>query len=107
MSYQFRVGQEVCCIRDMSPVVAQLFTFFGGDLQEKGKNYFINEIRRDTYVANSDIILLFKGMRPGKYNGAEFGWESGDFRPLIETNISIFTSMLTKPPKQKVKANAG
>ena len=98
----FRVGQEVQCIRSMSPQVHELFSAYGGDPQVFGDIYAIEAVRSDDVFPDKPAILILKGMKTAMLRGIELGWEPDDFRPV--TSIKVFNEMLNPAPKQRVKA---
>ena len=79
----FRVGQEVVCI-DAKGVDALL---------TKGAHYRIRFI-------SADYVYLVE------VPGPSMGFFPSRFRPIVKTDISIFTAMLAPSPKQRVDADA-
>lgn len=99
MSYNFHIGQKVVCIRgaDRSSVTRD------GWAPKTGGIYTI----RGIYDGPIRVDLNFEEYVHHEFHddGAEIGWNSERFRPIVErkTDISIFKAMLT-PSKQRVPA---
>jgi len=81
----FRVGQEVVCV-DAGDQVEWL-------------------VDRATYtirsMSNDGQYLRLVGIFP---LGMDLGFFSRRFRPIVKTDISIFTAMLAPSPKKRVDA---
>ncbi len=95
----FRIGQEVCCIREMSQKGRELFLAYGGDPQVVGTVYTISDICPDEVFPEKPVVLLLKGMKTARMNGIRLGWEPEDFRPVVKTDIEIFHKMLAPKPE--------
>lgn len=102
----FYVGQKVACI-DASH--SENGTLHG---LTEGKIYTIrdvgltpNEYLEATGLNQSIVIKLYEIIRPstwylnGRIGHEEIGYCASRFRPLIETDISIFIAMLTPTPE--------
>ena len=100
----FRVGQKVVCVVEWSePVVPGSYS----DFPRKGCVYTIREL---LHVGSEPSLRLCEIVNPPSFycNIAyhiEAGWVLWAFRPVVETDISIFTKMLT-PKKRRADADA-
>lgn len=90
----FRVGQEVVCIDDDWKHPLTLFCL--DDLPVKGGTYFIEGFCADGW-------LQLKGFMHSQmtFGRADISFHPESFRPLVRTDISVFTAMLAPAPKQK------
>lgn len=82
----FHVGQKVVSLRTH-------FNKSGFVGVVKGEVY---EIRRIEFY-NEQKFLMFAEHPVILWRDGERGWDAEYFRPIVKTNIEIFTSMLTKP----------
>lgn len=110
----FYVGQKVVCINDTVELALGLarstVTFVGGlDGLTKGQVYTIKEIIDDKTFSYKEKVLILvldeiirpvDTVKPANYSP---GFISYRFRPLKETDISIFTAMLYPENIKKAK----
>jgi hypothetical protein len=92
----FRVGQEVVCVDDSA------FGFLGSsylDYPVKGTVYVVQEI------FNGGQSLTLRGMEKNRW-GVRAVFFCSRFRPIVKTDISIFTAMLAPAPKKRVRTDA-
>lgn len=82
----FRVGQDVICVHDFSPVVRRLITIFPWMPFEcpvvKGE-YKIAAVHADGFIG-------LVGFEP------RYHWEAAGFRPLVNTDISMLEEIARK-----------
>ena len=99
----FRVGQEVVCIFDGFWGL----NMFGEIMPVKNQTYTIREIVIDD---DGDSCFRFNEIinRVHRYKQGvvECSFWSARFRPIVKTDISIFTAMLAPSTKQRVDADA-
>lgn len=97
----FRVGQEVVCVDDAprkSPVPSVNWTYYGPWVK-RGAVYTIRQILEDGCLYLNEVTRIsFHG------NPIEPPIAADRFRPIVKTDISIFTAMLAPSPKQRVDA---
>src|ERR1700687_6044735 len=96
----FRVGQKVVCVDDMGHGRYSPFATCNFDLEglRKGEVYTIRDIGRALGV---DVVRLEEIHRSySSFVGDENFYAGQRFRPIVErqTDISIFTKMLTDKP---------
>lgn len=92
----FHVGQKVVCVDDSPPRSGLTFKAH----PVKGRVYTIAAIGSMDGEPAVDLVELGKLGACLQYPD----WLASRFRPVKETDISIFTSMLVPTPKQKVSA---
>lgn len=95
----FHVGQRVVCVDDKSPAVS-----WSGDLSwpTEGQIYTISWAGICPRFNKQAVQLAeFPTVTD---DGRNIRYQAKRFRPVKETNISIFTAMLSPAPKQKVRA---
>ena len=98
MKCNFVIGQKVVCVNDTPNS-----EWKGPFLIEKGKTYTIREI---LVTPHNSITLKFKeipsreGMPGYPKDHIDHGYRFERFRPLKNTNIDIFTSMLNRTPQR-------
>ena len=92
----FRVGQEVVCVDDSD-----------GDWSGPAIRRVLK--RQNVYII-AEVIPLLGGFCGVQLVGIQCetpnGFRGERFRPIVTTNINIFTSMLAPSPKQRVDADA-
>jgi hypothetical protein len=100
MSNEFYVGQEVVCVDD--DAIAKYCIrgpIYVGDLDglTKGNIYTIRAISLDP-VCVCPALFLEQIVRSSLFGEPEIGFASRRFRPVVKTDISIFTAMLAPSP---------
>lgn len=98
----FHVGMKVVCISDQWEDRSFFYK-----TPTQGQVYTIEHIE-NSETSSGICFLLYEltnapvtGLCFGKEVFQEPGFDSGGFRPLVSTNISIFEKMLTKKPRKK------
>jgi len=99
MSIQYHIGAKIICVNDQydkHPLWPENF-----------KYPVLNEVYtiREIIVNARDVTFLLEEIinEPIKWDEKTFievSWFSWHFRPVKETDISVFTAMLNLPPKQ-------
>jgi len=95
---QFHVGQKVVCIHDGPWKNSAGTTPDGVSFPELKMVYHVRAIRqggKGLWLQELRNLVLF-------YEEPSFMVEF--FRPVVETDISIFRAMLVTPPQEKVRA---
>lgn len=97
----FRVGQEVVCIFDYSEFAGRWAAYPA--VPFKGSIYRVREIDvasdSDGQVLRLEEILC--AVHPD--TNKECGWRASAFRPIVVTNIDVFTAMLAPSPQKQVE----
>lgn len=96
----FHVGQRVVCIArgDWPRARAE-----GLRVPVRGQVYVIRDVYVDPNYDEVGVRLVeVVNPRDMLFNGEpwETGWLADEFRPVRETDISIFTAMLTRVPEE-------
>lgn len=82
----FRVGMKVVCVRgrvrfnrcDVQPAIGEIYTV---------RSVFVT-------VEGVESIRVNEIIAPLHSSGKEYGFDASRFRPVVDTDISIFTAML-------------
>lgn len=99
-------GQKVVCVRDCWDVFPDHLVGQRVPLPRAGVEYVV---RSTAFDADGPGIRLHWLILPANPAGIEpafsvFGRDGApNFKPVIETDISIFTAMLSRPPRKRVK----
>lgn len=102
MSYQWKVGDKAVCIAD-----SKVRPYPGETFPKKGDILTVREVlpTDPAFAHFSPVDLLFEEIHNAPQRiGAdmeELSFNAYRFRPVVKTDISIFTSMLSPAPKQK------
>jgi hypothetical protein len=104
----FYVGQKVCRLRELPASVQMAVAqkrFEGGNVPEPGGIYTIRAIRQGTQDGVTLLLLKELDNSHMLVEGREPGFDSRNFRPIVErkTSIAIFKAMLN-PSRQEVSA---
>lgn len=101
----FRAGQEVVCVDAAiheewtTPGPGEVI-FPGLDGLEQGAVYTIRELY---FQGETLCVRLEEIIREYDFWGdCEVGFNAARFRPVVKTDISIFTAMLAPSPKKRV-----
>ncbi len=107
----FRVGQEVVCVDDAQhgQYMPEGAVFGPGlDGLTRGQIYTVREVFtcdfpdwRGVQIRVNEIVR-----KTHTTYGLEIPFAAARFRPIVKTDISIFTAMLAPSPKQRVDADA-
>lgn len=93
------VGQKVQCIADWEG------PYLDKHYPENGSVYTIEHIEPRFYKGEEQIgFLLLEISNPPRWLGAKFmeiAFAATGFRPLVNTDISVFEKMLAKKPRKK------
>jgi hypothetical protein len=98
MECNFQVGQKVVCVKsaksrhDSNEIV-------------KGRVYTVRHIYLGRWNGGVEIVTVCLEGHVVTLNsrGEQMGWAHSNFRPLVTTDISVFTAMLVKPPGELVR----
>lgn len=97
----FRVGQEVVCV-DAVPV-----DWVWADCVHPitvGEVYRVRDIATDPKDDTGNYGVLLEGItNPPHFDAGELCYGSWQFRPVVKTDISIFTKMLAPEPNAPVR----
>ncbi len=95
----FHVGQRVVCIARGVWLAARSL---GCTVPVSGQVYTIRDVYVDPYDKVSVGVHLVEVVNPKDYCGrpVEVGWHVHEFRPVRETDISVFLAMLSKAPEE-------
>jgi hypothetical protein len=99
MECNFQVGQKVVCVKSDRSYDHNIEVV-------KGQTYTIRHVFLGRNKAGCKMVVICLDEHPVLLNntGEEMGWHHTNFRPLITTDISVFTAMLVKPPSELVRA---
>ena len=93
----FRVGQEVVCIH-----ATKWYPRMGETNVVKGKKYTIRGFDGVLPEGTNGIVLeeIVNPVLPYNKGLGEAGFHPNQFRPVVKTNIEIFTAMLAPSPSK-------
>ena len=99
----FHVGQKVVCVDD---TFTHTPLYIGTQRPTAGATYTIRYVGASAQPSRDGVVVLLEEIvNPIRHYGNgpyEPGWHRGRFRPLVITNIDVFTKMLAPTPKEKV-----
>lgn len=100
----FHIGMKVVCIEDLSfPCLRALWPNGWPIIPKIGKTYTVRDVFIDSDTNKLGLRLV--EIRCGiSGSGVECGFSAVYFRPIVVTNIDVFTAMLAPAPKQTVSA---
>ena len=101
----FRVGQEVVCIdNSYFKKLASNAPEYWPTYPELKTVYHVRAVIECPFTGERGLYLkeIVCGINP--LLNLEHGWMIKNFRPLVKTDISIFTAMLAPSPKKRVEA---
>ena len=94
-----KVGDEVVCVDDGSATAHQ-YVYAVRDCIVQGEKYIVRWVGVNPATGNICVRLV------GITRPQDYPFRADRFRPIVKTDISIFTAMLAPSPEQRTDADA-
>lgn len=96
---EISIGKQVVCISDNWKITVEN----PGRIPKVHDVFTITEIMDDNFFHNQLFLVFEENYTIDKRTNLPVQWQATCFRPCKKTDISIFTSILNKTPKEIVE----